>query len=140
MRIKEYRAGAARPGRVVAARDATVAKAHRSVRLVPARISADYTVRLPAPPTQVDLRCSSQEPPFNDSPQKNVGTEWVPTRNGPRTHTPARFMLLLTRTLTSTRRFSARPLFVSFEPFGCDIPIAPGATTSRTGTLHSWIR
>jgi hypothetical protein len=41
---------------------------------------------------------------------------------------------LLTRTLTSTRRFSARPAFVSFGATGPYSPIAPGATICRTGT------
>ena len=47
---------------------------------------------------------------------------------------------LLTRTLTSTRRFSARPDAVSLLAAGSASPIAPGAIMCRTGTLPSWIR
>jgi hypothetical protein len=49
-------------------------------------------------------------------------------------------MPLFTRTLTSTRRFSARPCAVSLAAAGSAVPIAPGATTCRTGTLQSWIK
>jgi hypothetical protein len=54
------------------------------------------------------------------------------------THCPAR--RLFTRTLTSTRRFWARPCAVSLGAAGSAVPIAPGATTCRTGTLQSWIK
>jgi hypothetical protein len=47
---------------------------------------------------------------------------------------------LFTRTLTSTRRFSARPCADSLVAVGSAVPIAPGATTCRTGTLQSWIK
>jgi hypothetical protein len=53
-------------------------------------------------------------------------------------HCPAR--PLFTRILTSTRRFSARPCAVSLGAVGSAVPIAPGATTCRTGTLQSWIK
>jgi hypothetical protein len=53
-------------------------------------------------------------------------------------HCPAR--PLFTRTLTSTRRFSARPFAVSLDAAGSAVPIAPGAITCRTGTLQSWIK
>ena len=47
---------------------------------------------------------------------------------------------LFTRTLTSTRRFSARPCVVSLVAAGSASPMAPGAITCRTGILQSWIR
>src|ERR1700758_4044168 len=49
-------------------------------------------------------------------------------------------MPLLTRTFTSTRRFSARPALVSFGAFAPYSPIAPGATMCRIGTLPCCIR
>jgi hypothetical protein len=54
------------------------------------------------------------------------------------TYCPAR--PLLTRTLTSTRRFSARPAAVSLGAAGSAVPIAPGAMMWRIGTLQLWIR
>ena len=47
---------------------------------------------------------------------------------------------LFTSTLTSTRRFSARPAAVSLGAAGSAVPIAPGAMMCRTGTLQSWIK
>jgi hypothetical protein len=47
---------------------------------------------------------------------------------------------LFTRTLTCTRRFSARPCVVSLVAAGSASPIAPGAITCRTGMLQSWSR
>ena len=49
-------------------------------------------------------------------------------------------MPLLTKTLTSTRRFSARPAFVSFGAADPYSPMAPGATICRTGTPPCCIR
>src|SRR5579863_1496253 len=43
---------------------------------------------------------------------------------------------LFTSTMTSTRRFSARPLADSLGAAGSAMPIAPGATMCRKGTLH----
>ncbi len=43
---------------------------------------------------------------------------------------------LLTNTLTFTRRFSARPDADSLLAMGSALPIAPGATMCRTGTLQ----
>lgn len=49
-------------------------------------------------------------------------------------------MPLFTKTLTSTRRFSARPAAVSLLAAGWNSPIAPGATIRHTGTLHTRIK
>lgn len=49
-------------------------------------------------------------------------------------------MPLFTRTLISTRRFSALPAAVSFDVAGPYSPIAPGATICRTGTLPCWTK
>jgi hypothetical protein len=45
---------------------------------------------------------------------------------------------LLTRSLRSTLRFSARPSAVSFDAAGFVSPIAPGATMFFAGTWQSW--
>jgi hypothetical protein len=45
---------------------------------------------------------------------------------------------LLTRSLRSTLRFSARPYAVSFDAGGFVSPIAPGAAMFFVGTLQSW--
>src|SRR6267378_5418070 len=49
-------------------------------------------------------------------------------------------MPLFTNILTSTRRFSARPAFVSLGAVAPYSPIAPGATICRTGTPPCWIK
>jgi hypothetical protein len=45
---------------------------------------------------------------------------------------------LFTSTLTSTRRLSARPSAVSLGAAGSAMPMAPGATMCRSGTLQFW--
>ncbi len=45
-----------------------------------------------------------------------------------------------TNTFTSTRRFSALPWEVSLGADGSTVPMAPGATICRTGTLQSWTK
>src|SRR5262249_23766041 len=47
---------------------------------------------------------------------------------------------LLSSTFTSTRRFCARPSLVSLDAVAWYSPMAPGATTCRTGTLHFWVK
>lgn len=50
------------------------------------------------------------------------------------------FTPLLTIILTSTLRFCDRPFALSFEAIGLEMPIAPGDTMCRGGTLPSCMR
>ena len=53
-------------------------------------------------------------------------------------HDPAK--PLLTRTLTTTRRFSAIPFADSFEAAGLDMPMAAGDSTRNSGTPQDCCR